>query len=87
MIALIIYPHVNMPKNNFDVLKEMAEKNMDIQLAPMDNIIEVNSVGKKAWIKIGVTPELTIRMAKGEKFAGGFIFANKEQFDELSQKE
>ena len=71
-------------RNSFDVLREMSEKNMDIQLAPLTNIISADMRGSHGEIKIGVSADIILRMAKGDKFIGGLVLANKEQFDSLS---
>ena len=71
-------------KNSFDVLKEMAEKNLDIKIAPVGNIIEAKVEGKNGKIVIGVPAEIVYRFLNDEQFCGGLILANKKQFDELS---
>lgn len=79
-----------MPKkerNSFDVLKEMSEKNMDIMVAPMGNVISVDVKGHNGEIKIGVPADVAMRFAKGDRFAGGLILANADQFEELSKQE
>lgn len=70
-------------KNPFLILKEMSEKNMDIQIAPLSNIIESRMNGGKGWIKIGVPADIVLRLAKGEGFMGGLLLANTEQFESL----
>lgn len=72
-------------RNSFEILGEMSDKNMDIQLAPLTNIIAADMHGNKGVIKIGVSADLIMRMAKGDHFVGGLILANKEQFESLEK--
>ncbi len=72
-------------KNSFDILKEMAEKNLDINLAPTGNIIEVKIEGSNGKVVIGVPREMAQRLIDEEDFYGGLILANKKQFDEIAQ--
>ena len=69
--------------NNFDVLKEMGVRNMDIRLAPLSNIINLN-YRKKADgtdVTIGVPGNVVAELGLTHKFAGGLILADKQQFD------
>ena len=72
-------------KNSFDVLKEMGEKNLDINLVPLENIIEVKIEGNNGKVVIGLPRSMAQRLIDEEDFNGGLILANKKQFDELAQ--
>lgn len=66
--------------NAFDVLKSMGERNMDIFLAPMINLIGIKKVKGGYEVSMGVPDEIGLRMVLGETFSGGLILANHEQF-------
>lgn len=74
--------------NNFDVLKEMGARNLDIKMASLDNIHSMNYSAKKGGTKItiGVAGGNVIRDITFGRVVGGLILANKEQFDEIKKE-
>lgn len=76
--------------NNFDVLKEMGERELDIKSFPLGNIQEVNVIkkGTMGVVKILIDPETAnILMADfllgTSTVLGIFLIANMKQFNEL----
>ena len=79
-----------MPKvGTFDVLKQMAERNMDVRLSTLDNITNLELKKGNSFIRIGMSGDVVQGIAKG-KFIGGFLIADKEQWyqyeNELERK-
>jgi len=69
--------------NKFHILGKMADENMDIQLAPLGNIISARKVSDHGEITIGVPTEVVIDMLKGKQWVGGPILADKKQFEKI----
>ena len=73
-----------MPKaNNFDVLRVMGERNLDIRLASLDNITNLKKVRAGTQITIGVEGDVVAAIALDRKFVGGLILADKDQFAQV----
>lgn len=74
-----------MAVNNFDVMKLMGERNLDIQLAPLGNVLRVHKVKAGTQVTIGVGGDVVAGIADG-RFVGGLILADQEQFHRLKQE-
>lgn len=74
-----------MPVNNFDVLKEMTKRDLNIRLAPIDNITEMHKTKKGAKVTFGVEYEVMMAIAD-HKVVGGFIIADLEQFNRIKKE-
>jgi len=70
----------------FDVLKEMSERDLDLNLAPMGNLIGVNKVKGGFEVKIGVPDNIGFRLLNNEQFNGGLILANSEEFRTIEKE-
>jgi hypothetical protein len=68
--------------NNFDVLKEMGKRNLDIRLTPLGNIGNMRKVKAGTDVTIGVAGDVIAELLS-EKFVGGLIMADKVQFDQV----
>lgn len=75
-----------MKVNNFDVLKRMGEENLDVRLAPLDNITNLRKVNAGTQITIGVAGDLVAAIGIEGKFVGGLILADKKQFEAIRLK-
>jgi hypothetical protein len=69
--------------NSFDVLKRMSERSLDVRLAPLGNITNLKKVKAGTQVTIGVAGDLVAALGLENKFVGGLILADKEQFDKL----
>jgi len=69
--------------NNFDVLKEMGNRNMAISLAPLDNITNLRKVNAGTQVTIGVAGDVVAALGIDRKYVGGLILADREQFHAL----
>ncbi len=72
-----------MSVNNFDVLREMGARNLKIQLAPLDNITNLRKTRHGTEITIGAAGDLVVAIGLHNKFAGGLILADREEFNAL----
>ena len=70
-----------MSVNNFDVLKEMGKRKLDIQLAPLDNISRLRKTKLGTQVTIGVAGDLVGAIGMEGKYVGGLILANKAEFN------
>jgi hypothetical protein len=70
----------------FEILQRMCDGEMDIRLAPLSNIIAVNIYGGRGQVTIGVTREVAEELMTEKEFVGGFLLADKEQFDSLAEE-
>ena len=71
--------------NNFDVLKEMGLRNLDIRCAPLDNITNMRKVKAGTQITIGFAGDVINSILTGE-LIGMFILADKRQFNDLKSE-
>lgn len=73
-----------MPKRMsiFEVLKAMAERKMDVRLAPLANVRRIELVKQGTLITIGVDGDVIFRLHNG-MFVGGLLLVDKKQFDEV----
>jgi len=70
----------------FEVFQKMSDSNADIKLAPLKNIIKINIFGQNGEVTFGVPREVAQELmddTEGTKHVGGFLIANKEQFETL----
>jgi hypothetical protein len=66
---------------NFEIWKEMAKRNLKIQLSPSENITNA-SYSKKTrgtTISIGVDGNICTQIALGQ-FVGGLLLCDREQY-------
>ena len=68
--------------HNLEVLRVMSERNMDIRLAPLNNILRARHTKHGTQVTISVEGNVVGSIVNGT-VVGGFILANKEQFDAL----
>lgn len=66
--------------SNFDVLKRMSERSMDIRLAPLSNIIQMKKVKAGTQVTIGCPGDVITGLTFNQ-FVGGLLLADQEQFD------
>jgi hypothetical protein len=71
--------------SNFDVLKMMGARNMNIQLAPLSNLVRARAVKAGTQVTIGVCGNVVGDILK-HKYIGGLILADKEQFDAVKSE-
>ncbi len=75
-----------MPKpNSFDVMKEMGQRNGKLYLAPLGNIIRLQTVKAGLQVTIGVDASMMAGLA-GDGYVGGLILADKAEFEALSKE-
>lgn len=73
--------------NNFDVLKRMGETcGEKLQIAPLDNIINLRKVRGGTQVTIGVAGDVVAALGIEHRFVGGLILADKETFDALKAR-
>lgn len=71
---------------SFEVFQKMSDSNADIKLAPLKNIIKINIFGQNGEVTFGVPRQVAQELiddVEGTRHVGGFLIANKEQFETL----
>lgn len=71
--------------SSFEVMKVMCERDMDIRIAPLDNVINLKKVKAGTNVTIGVGGDVVGSIFAGD-FVGGLILANKNQFREIEKE-
>jgi hypothetical protein len=72
----------------FEKLSRMADADMDIRLAALDNIVAIRILGTKGGeVTFGVDGQTTMDLIAGRRFVGGFLLADRAQFDSISDEE
>lgn len=70
----------------FEKLSRMADADMDIRLASLDNIVAIKVVGVKGGeVTFGVDGQTIMDLIAGKRFVGGFLLADKAQFESISE--
>lgn len=69
--------------SNFDVLKEMGKRNLDIRLSPLDNITRLQRTKAGTQVTIGVAGDVVAALGVNHKFVGGLLLADREQFESV----
>jgi hypothetical protein len=70
---------------NFDVLKVMCERNMDVRLSTLDNVKSARKVKGGTLLSIGVSGVIVTGITFG-KFVGGLLIADREQFNAVKSE-
>lgn len=70
----------------FEKLGIMTDENMDIRLAPLENIISIDIRGMNGQITIGVPRAVAEDLMGDREFIGGFLIADKRQFDAIEER-
>ena len=73
--------------NNWDVLKVMSARGMDIGLAPLSNIERLNFVKRKGGtlVQIGYPGNILAKIVRGG-YLGGLILADAEQYEQVRKE-
>lgn len=73
-----------MSVNNFDILKTMASRNLDIRMSPLDNIsnMKVTHKGQDTDVTIGVRGNVILQIMNG-RLIGGLLLYDKKQYFEI----
>lgn len=73
--------------NNWDVLKTMSARNMDIGLAPLSNLEGATYNQRKggSLVRIGYPGNILAGIARHE-YIGGLILANAEQYEQVRKE-
>ena len=74
-----------MKPNNFDILKTMSERNLDIRLAPLGNILRAQLTKKGTQITIGFPGDVVAAVMDG-KFVGGLLLADRKQYNAVAKE-
>lgn len=68
---------------SFEIFQVMSDGNMDIRLAPLGNIIKINIFGQNGEVTFGVPREVAQDLMDNKEYIGGFLLADKGQFETL----
>ncbi len=71
--------------SNFDVMKRMSAEDLDIRLAPPENIVSVTKVKAGTNLTIGVCGDQVGAIANGDLIVCLLLF-DRKQFNETKKK-
>lgn len=71
--------------NNFDILKIMGERNMDIRLAPLSNVLNIQKVKMGTKVTIGIDGDIVTKFLN-DGYVGGLILADANQFENIKNE-
>jgi hypothetical protein len=69
----------------FDILKTMCDRNLDVRLSTLDNVIQLRKVKAGTNITIGFYGDVVAGITVG-KFVGGLLLADNEQFQAIRKE-
>jgi hypothetical protein len=70
--------------SKFDILKEMARRNLDIRAFPMsDNLAAASADKTNGRITLLVNPETIMDMVQGKPLIGVLFIADGDQFEQV----
>ena len=78
---------------HFDICKEMARRGMDIRMSTLDNVtnLRYSNRTKGTTVSIGVDGNIVAALGIHNKFVGGLLLCDREQYfalrDELVRAE
>jgi hypothetical protein len=73
--------------NNFDVLKEMGNRNLDIRAFPVyDNLITAGQGKGRGTILLSVDPKTAGELMEGKSLVATLIIADGKQFSDLKEE-
>lgn len=72
---------------HFDICREMAKRNMDIRMSPLENVtnLSYSKRTKGTTVSIGVDGNLVGSIFHNE-FVGGLLLCNREQYFALAKE-
>ncbi len=65
---------------HFDICKEMAIRNMEIEIAPLDNVTNLRKVKAGTQVTIGVAGDKVAAIGLENRYIGGLMLINREQY-------
>lgn len=71
---------------HFDICKQMAIENLDIQMAPLDNVTDLRKVKAGTNVTIGVGGDMVAAIGLEHKYVGGLLLINREQYFAMKAK-
>lgn len=68
---------------HFDICKEMAIRNMDIRVSPLENVTNLRKVKTGTQVTIGVDGDVVAAIGLENKFIGGLMLIDRKQYFEI----
>lgn len=68
----------------FEKLQKMSDDNLDIRLSSISNISDIKIKDGNGFVTFGIDIKTANDLISNKKFIGGALFADKEQFDNLT---
>jgi len=70
----------------WQIIEEMSNRNQKVWLAPLSNIVSVQSNKKNGKVEFGIPLEMSNALLNNPRNNGGFLLIDSEQYDAM-QKE
>ena len=71
-----------MKPSTFDIMRVMSDRDMNIQIAPLGNVVNLKKVKAGTEVTIGVAGDMVGSIYLG-KFVGGLFLCDKEQYRQI----
>jgi len=71
---------------HFDICKVMAAENLDIQIAPLENVTNLRKVKAGTQVTIGVGGDVVAAIGLENKYVGGLLLCNREQYFAIKER-
>jgi hypothetical protein len=73
---------------HFDICKEMCKRNMDIRMSTLDNVtnLQYSNRTKGTTVSIGVDGNIVAAIGIHQKFVGGLLLCDREQYMALKKE-
>lgn len=65
---------------HFDICKAMALGNMNIVMAPLDNVTDIRKVKAGTNVTIGIAGDYVAAIGLQNKYVGGLLLCDREQY-------
>lgn len=78
-------PSDHVHADNWAILREMSLRDMNIGLAPLGNVVQVQLTKAGTQVTIGWPGDIVAKLARGE-FLGGLILADAEQYAQIRKE-
>lgn len=71
---------------HFDICKVMCERDMDIKVAPLDNVTNLRKVKGGTQVTIGVAGDEVAAIGLENRYVGGLLLINREQYFSIKKE-
>lgn len=71
--------------STFEVMQAMSDRDLDIRVAPLGNVVNLKKVKAGTEVTIGVSGDMVGSIYSG-KYVGGLFLCNKDEYESIKQE-